>query len=70
MVYRLSADDLPFEDAMFRWMAIESITEERFSTASDVWSFAILLYEIFTKGEMPYAGKIEACIEQNREYIL
>jgi len=41
---------------MYRWMAIEGATNGRFSTASDVWSFAVFLHELFTKGERPYAG--------------
>jgi len=50
---------------MFRWTAIEAALEGRFSQVSDVWSFAILLYEIFTKGERPYAGmKHENVIKQ------
>ena len=41
---------------MCRWIAIEADAEGRFSQASDAWSYAVLLYEMFTKGERPYAG--------------
>jgi len=33
----------------------ESITERVYSTASDVWSYGVLLWEIFTMAEKPYA---------------
>ena len=37
-----------------RWTAIEALEDNVFSTASDMWSFAIVLHEIFTFGAKPY----------------
>ena len=37
-----------------RWTAIEALEENIFSTASDMWSFAVVLHEIFTFGQKPY----------------
>ena len=55
-----------------RWTAPEGITFNQLSIKSDVWSFGILLWELVTKGSLPYpdiatnAQVYEAVIEGYR----
>ncbi|CAI4229360.1 unnamed protein product [Auanema sp. JU1783] len=37
-----------------KWMAIESLRYYEYSAKSDVWSFGVLLYELYTVGQVPY----------------
>ncbi|XP_006895805.1 PREDICTED: high affinity nerve growth factor receptor isoform X2 [Elephantulus edwardii] len=54
-----------------RWMPPESILYRKFTTESDVWSFGVVLWEIFTYGKQPWyqLSNTEAieCITQGHE---
>ncbi len=38
-----------------RWLPSEAVFEDDFSTKTDVWSFGVLMWEVFSFGELPYA---------------
>ncbi|EPB69090.1 protein tyrosine kinase [Ancylostoma ceylanicum] len=37
-----------------RWLAPETLKQGTYSNKSDVWSCGVLMYEVFTNGEIPY----------------
>lgn len=40
-------------DLPMQWLAPESIKDYSFSLSSDVWSYGIMLWELFTLGKKP-----------------
>ena len=56
-----------------RWTAPEVIRFKRYSKKTDVWSFGILMYEIWTKAGLPYGdawGNTQVVQEVDRGYRL
>nr|XP_033813760.1 tyrosine-protein kinase RYK isoform X2 [Geotrypetes seraphini] len=42
------------ENRPVRWMALESLVNNEFSSAGDVWAFGVALWELMTLGQTPY----------------
>lgn len=40
-----------------RWMSPESVMYGRFTLESDVWSYGVVLWEIYSFGKQPYYGQ-------------
>lgn len=47
--YRFNGMQIPL-----RWMPPEAIFDDDFSEKSDVWSYGVLVWEIYTFGQLPY----------------
>ena len=45
-----------------RWCAPEALSDHEFSHASDVWSFGVLAFEVFSDGGKPYADWKNAAV--------
>ncbi|XP_067948281.1 uncharacterized protein [Watersipora subatra] len=51
--YRLQDQSKPMP---VRWMALECFTEGKYTSKSDVWAYGITLWELLTRGGIPYPG--------------
>ena len=73
---KLSSDVKRDDDLPIRWTAIEVLRMQQYTLYSDIWSFGIVLWEIFQLGKKPYPiegnlrfGLIESIIVEKRVII-
>ena len=38
-----------------KWMSVEALLDRKYSSASDVWAFGVLCWEVFSRGDEPYS---------------
>ena len=48
-----------------RWLAPETIQHNRISVYSDIWSYGVLLWEVFSSGQRPYGDLSNAQVVQS-----
>ena len=51
--YRIGANKAPLP---VRWMPPEALLYGKFTVKSDVWSFGVFMWEVYTFGRQPYGG--------------
>lgn len=58
------------ESLPMRWLAPESINNGVFTASSDVWSFAVVLWEMFTFGAVPWGEQTNEQVIQDLQAIV
>ena len=52
-----------------KWTAPETLNYKKYSTASDVWSFGCLMYEIWSLGHKPFEGYTNQDVSRILPYL-
>ncbi|KAK6044969.1 hypothetical protein COOONC_17526 [Cooperia oncophora] len=63
--------EIPSMQIAVKWQAPEVLKDRKYSLKSDVWSFGILMWEVYTEGSEPYPGMSPNAVKRiilNDEY--
>ena len=52
-----------------KWTAPEALNYRKYSAASDVWSFGVVMYEIWSLGHKPFEGYTNPQVKHNNLYV-
>jgi hypothetical protein len=53
-----------------KWTAPEALNYGKYTSLCDIWSYGVLVWEIFSKGGTPYQGKLSRYRYPGNHYIL
>lgn len=53
-----------------RWTAPEAIAHRIFTSASDIWSFGIVMWEVLSYGDKPYGDMTNQEVRGSREMLI
>ena len=60
--FHIASSDV--KETSVRWTSPEALLYKKYSTSSDVWSYGMLMYEIWSLGHKPFEDKTveEVCV--------